>query len=224
MAADSIYCFPGDSLQRAAELLRKGEGGPIPVVRDGSSRRFLGVIAEGEWLRLIRRGKRTELRVRDFLSLPPLICRMGDDLKSYLPAMERFQQPRVPVLHPDGSLAGVFVHPGLTRRQSGAKAMLLGAAAFAIGALVMFLFEPARPGLPLLATGESAAGLGREKGGRRQGRIKQRRQDVRLTATALGGGLAMYAVRGKGSLAKATAMLGMGMLARGLAHGKGEER
>jgi hypothetical protein len=223
MAADPIYCFPGDSLQRAAELLRKSKGGPIPVVRDGSSLRFMGVIAEGEWLRLIDRNRRTVLRVRDFLSLPPLLCRTGDDLRSYLPAMERFQQARVPVLHPDGSLAGVYVHPGLARSQSGAKAMLLSAAAFAIGALVMFLFEPARPGKPL-GPADPQMGLSRGREGQRQGRIRQKRQDVRLTATALGGGLAIYAVRGKGPLAKATAMLGMGMLARGLTHGKGEER
>ena len=206
-----MFCFPGDSLARAAELVRKAGGGPVPVLRDGSTRRFLGVVSEGQWMSRSRRD--TSLRVRDVMTLPAVICRRGDDFTDVVPRMERHGLTRVPVLNNDGSLAGMFVHP--RHRQGLGAGLLLSAAAFAIGALVMLLFEPSpavQAELPETAERRPI---------RRRG--KTRRGELSLTATALGGGLAMYAARGRGSLAKATAMLGMGMLARGLTHAKGDE-
>lgn len=164
-----------------------------------------------------RVGTDKSLRVRDVMTLPAVICRRGDDFAGVVPRMERHGLTRVPVLNNDGSLAGMFVHP--RHRHGLGTGFLLSAAAFAIGALVMLLFEPAPP--PVQATPRELPETADRRPIRR--RAKPRRGELSLTATALGGGLAMYAVRGRGPLAKATAMLGMGMLARGLTHAKGDE-
>ncbi len=164
-------------------------------------------------------GTETPLRVRHVMTLPAVICREDDDFTRIVPRMERHGLSRVPVLNSDGSLAGMFVHP--RHRQGPGTGLLLSAAAFAIGALVMLLFEPSRPAVAGAARALPDPSQQRQPTRRRKG--KARRGGVSLTATALGGGLAMYAVRGRGSIAKATAMLGMGMLARGLTHGKGED-
>ena len=81
----------------------------------------------------------------------------------------------------------------------------------------MLLMEPSRPGV---VPPQAPLPPRTPRPIRRQ--AKARRGELSLTATALGGGLAMYAVRGRGKLARATAMLGMGMLARGLTQVKGE--
>lgn len=106
----------GDSIQRAAQLMRDLDVGLIPVVDDASNRRLRGVITDRDIaIRHVAEGHDSgECRVGDEMSTGDIrTVGPDDDLDTVLSRMSEAQVRRMPVVD-DDRIIGIIAQADLT--------------------------------------------------------------------------------------------------------------
>ena len=113
-------CVPSDAVSRAAEIMMYEDVGPVPVVRDRSSRTLVGLITDRDIaVKVVAAGMDPRLtNVGDVMSKDLVTCRVTDDYSNALHAMARHQVRRIPILNDDGSLAGIISQADIARQSS----------------------------------------------------------------------------------------------------------
>jgi CBS domain-containing protein len=109
MTRDPQVVTPGDTVSRAAQLMREADVGIIPVVDDQSSRRLRGVITDRDIaVRHVADGHTEDCVVEDHMSEG--LSRVGpdDDVADVLRMMQREQVRRVPVVEDGDRLVGII--------------------------------------------------------------------------------------------------------------------
>jgi CBS domain-containing protein len=101
-------CRPGDTLARAAELMRERRTSWLPVI--GAGDRVVGVLtARDACLAAAARGRALDgVPVEAAMHTDVHACSATDDVEDVLVAIQNYRVPRLPVLGPDRALVGVF--------------------------------------------------------------------------------------------------------------------
>ncbi len=102
------YCRPDTNLAAAVEIMWTNDCGFLPVVdMDG---RVAGVITDRDiCIALGTRNQRaSDVFVREVMADRVYGCAAEDDIHTALETMEKHQVRRLPVVNPDGKLAGVL--------------------------------------------------------------------------------------------------------------------
>jgi CBS domain-containing protein/osmotically-inducible protein OsmY len=117
MTANPECCVAGDSITRAAEIMRRENVGPVPVVSAAGSRKLTGIITDRDIaIKVVAAGLDPgSTRVGDIMSREVVTCRVNDDYRDALQSMARHQVRRIPVLNDDGSLAGIIAQADVAR-------------------------------------------------------------------------------------------------------------
>jgi CBS domain-containing protein len=120
MTANPECCVPSDSINRAAEIMRSEDVGPVPVVSEDGTRKLTGIITDRDIaIKVVAAGlDPRSTRVGDIISTDPVTCRVTDDYGSALHSMARHQVRRIPVVNDDGSLAGIISQADIARQSS----------------------------------------------------------------------------------------------------------
>lgn len=107
MTRKVVTCRPGDTLNRAAQLMWDADCGAVPIVDDEG--RLLGMLTDRDiCMAAYTRGlPLSELSVGATMSTQLHSCRPGDSLRSLMDTMTKHQVRRVPVLDEDGKLVGI---------------------------------------------------------------------------------------------------------------------
>jgi predicted transcriptional regulator len=167
-----MCCYPTDTVVRAAEIMRNEDVGPVPVV-DPSSGKLLGLVTDRDiTIQVVARGGDCgSVQVQEIMSSDLITCSVDDDYHSALESMSRHQVRRIPVVHADGTLAGIISQADVARYSSEAEtgsvvedisdassfaitspdtmrssgpSFLVGAACFTLGAACMYMLDPDR--------------------------------------------------------------------------------
>ena len=127
MTAHPACCTPGDTAQRAAELMKEHDCGLIPVVEDTSGNQLVAVVTDRDLaLRVLARGKGADSPVRDAMTDGPDAVHPDDDVSRVEEIMSRAQVRRVPVVDADNKIVGIVAQADLARADQGVSDRKVG--------------------------------------------------------------------------------------------------
>jgi CBS-domain-containing membrane protein len=108
MTRDPKTCRASDSLERAAQIMWENDCGCVPVLDDAS--KIAGIVTDRDvCMAAYTRGAPLHaLGVASAMARDVATCRPGDTLETALRTMRARQVRRLPVLDPDGGIAGLI--------------------------------------------------------------------------------------------------------------------
>jgi CBS domain-containing protein len=118
MTAGPRAILPGDTVRRAADVMRELNIGAVPVVEDLTSKRLSGIITDRDIaVRCSAAGHAPTCFVRQHMTAMPLqTIHADDDVSAVFEEMERAQVRRLPVVTPEGILVGIVAQADLATK------------------------------------------------------------------------------------------------------------
>lgn len=117
MTKEVKACNPGDTLERAAQLMWDGDCGCLPVYAGNGVNRVVGVITDRDiCMSALFQGKALrELPVSGAMAHQLLACKAGDALADVEKTMREARIRRLPVVDEQGALIGIIGLADLAR-------------------------------------------------------------------------------------------------------------
>jgi len=120
MTPNPVCCLPTDGVIRAAELMRRINVGPIPVIENEQPRKIIGIVTDRDLvLKVIAEGfdptttKVTSVMTRDVVS-----CLPDDPLQKAMDLMSELQLRRIPILDQENVILGIISQADIATRQN----------------------------------------------------------------------------------------------------------
>lgn len=118
MTRDPVCCLPDDTVNKAAQTMKREGVGSVPVVEDMESRKLVGILTDRDIaVEVVAMGHdpaRTVLR--DVMSEGLVTCRPEDEVGKALTAMTENQLRRIPVVDEKGCLCGIIAQADVATR------------------------------------------------------------------------------------------------------------
>ena len=118
MTRNPVACAPGDSIARAAEIMKREDVGSIPVVDSDASRRLVGIVTDRDIvIRVLAEGREARTAtVSEAMTSNPATCREEDDVEEAVARMAERQVRRMPVVDAEGRLSGIIAQADIATR------------------------------------------------------------------------------------------------------------
>ena len=118
MTEEVVYCVPGDSVSRAAQLMKTEDIGPVLIVDNEESRKLVGIVTDRDLaLKVVADGRDPNTTtVEDVMTRKLITCRADDDVESALKAMAQYQLRRIPVVDDNMTLIGIISQADVATR------------------------------------------------------------------------------------------------------------
>lgn len=118
MTDNPKYCVPFDTVARAAKLMKTANIGCLPVCANRQSRKLVGIVTDRDLVvTAVADGLDPDrTKIQEAMTPKVFACRADDDIEKALDAMGRLQVRRIPVVDPDGALAGIISLADLAMR------------------------------------------------------------------------------------------------------------
>jgi CBS domain-containing protein len=115
MTADPACCVPGDSVALAAQIMKRNDVGPVPVVSDQNEKRLVGIVTDRDLtLKVLAEGRDPHTtRVDEVMSLSPISCREDENTHRALQLMANHQVRRIPIVDANNRLSGIVAQADL---------------------------------------------------------------------------------------------------------------
>jgi CBS domain-containing protein len=113
-----MTALPGDSVRRAADIMRELNVGAVPVVEDAKSNLLRGIITDRDiTVRCTAEGHAPTCAVKNHMTWLPLETTLPDeDVHEVMAKMERAQVRRIPVVTTEGVLIGIIAQADLATK------------------------------------------------------------------------------------------------------------
>jgi CBS domain-containing protein len=118
MTKDPVYCLPSDAVARAAQLMKKENIGPIPVIKNERTKKLVGIVTDRDLaLKVVADGRDPKVtKVEEVMTREVVTCRPEDDLQKALDAMLEHQLRRIPVVEDGNKLVGIIAQADVATR------------------------------------------------------------------------------------------------------------
>jgi CBS domain-containing protein len=118
MTRDPVCCLPGDSVAKAAQLMKSENIGSIPVIEDKQSQKLVGIVTDRDLALKIVAGAldATATTVETVMTHKVVTCHAEDDLQKALDAMAEHQLRRIPVVDNDNRIVGIIAQADVATR------------------------------------------------------------------------------------------------------------
>jgi CBS domain-containing protein len=194
MTKDPACVVPGDTVVRAAQLMKGEDVGPVLVVKDKKDKELAGIVTDRDVaIKVVAEGKDpNSVRVKDVMTSRPVTCKPEDDLSRALEMMKSKQVRRIPIVDDSDRVVGIIAQADIARKLSGSE------------------------------TGNVVSDVSSKRGffggSRRKSQDSNERWSAatRMAIAAAGGGLMFYGLRSTGRTRKIAATAGAALMARGL--------
>jgi Predicted signal-transduction protein containing cAMP-binding and CBS domains len=123
MTKDPTCCVPGDSVVRAAEIMKQDDVGSIPVLEDRENNKLIGIVTDRDLvINVLAAGKECgSATVQDAMTMYPVSCHAGDSVDHAMDLMATHQVRRIPVVDSKGAIVGIIAQADLATRISKPK-------------------------------------------------------------------------------------------------------
>jgi len=110
MTKNPAFCCPSSSVVKAAATMQQLEIGALPVVLDPSAPRLVGMVTDRDLCLHVVAGGRdpADVWISECMTVDPICCAVGDDIRYALELMEEHQVRRLPVVNPKHEVAGIL--------------------------------------------------------------------------------------------------------------------
>ncbi|OLE50805.1 MAG: hypothetical protein AUG51_26325 [Acidobacteria bacterium 13_1_20CM_3_53_8] len=118
MTKDPVCCLSSDTVNKAAQLMKTENVGPIPVVADEESKRLIGIVTDRDLaLKVVAEAKDAKsTMVDDVMTTGVVACRADDNLQNALKAMEEHQVRRIPIIDDNDRVIGIIAQADIATR------------------------------------------------------------------------------------------------------------
>ena len=110
MTENPVYALPDDTVEKVAQLMKKEDIGPVPVVDDERNKRLVGIVTDRDLaLKVVAEGRDPQTtKVEEVMTRKLITCRPDDDVESAMKAMAQYQLRRIPVVDEANRLVGII--------------------------------------------------------------------------------------------------------------------
>ena len=118
MTKSPVCCLPNDSVAKAAELMKSGNIGSIPVIENEQTQKLVGIVTDRDLaLKIIAEGRDAKsTKVEVVMTHKVITCHADDDLQKALSAMAEHQLRRIPVVDNDHRIVGIIAQADVATR------------------------------------------------------------------------------------------------------------
>ena len=118
MTKDPSCCLRSDTVDKAAQLMKTEDVGPVPVVDDQSTKKLVGIVTDRDLaIKVVAEGRDARnTRVEEVMSSDLVTCRPDDDLQKALDTMGQNQIRRIPVVDDNGGIVGIIAQADVATR------------------------------------------------------------------------------------------------------------
>jgi CBS domain-containing protein len=118
MTKDPVCCLPNDSVAKAAELMKSGNIGSIPVIENEQTQKLVGIVTDRDLALKIVAGAldARSTTVETVMTRNVVTCHAGDDLQTALNAMAEHQLRRIPVVDSNNKIMGIIAQADVATR------------------------------------------------------------------------------------------------------------
>ncbi len=114
MTPNPACITPGETVQQAAEIMRRENVGSLPVVEDHNSKRIIGMITDRDIaIRVIGEGRDGQTRVEAAMTGNPICAKADQDVHDVALLMADNQVRRIPILDEQDRVAGIVAQADL---------------------------------------------------------------------------------------------------------------
>src|SRR6185503_9750716 len=123
MTKDPSFCVPTDTVFEAAQLMKKENVGPIPIVKDKDSKRLEGIVTDRDLaLKVVAEGLDPKAtKVQDVMTTAVISCRPDDNANEVIALMEEHQVRRIPIVDESDRLVGIIAQADIATRMEAPK-------------------------------------------------------------------------------------------------------
>ncbi len=108
MTRDPACCVLSDTAQTVARILCDRNIGSMPVVADQQSRKLVGMITDRDLCcSILAQGLDAKAKIGEFISLPALACREGENIETCERLMQEHQVRRIPIVDAEDCVIGI---------------------------------------------------------------------------------------------------------------------
>ncbi len=118
MTKDPAFCLTGDTVDKAAKLMKQEDVGAIPIVDTPQSKMLLGIVTDRDLaLNVVAEGRDSHsVKIEEVMTRNPVTCREGDDVNNAMEAMADHQIRRIPVVDQHNRMVGIISQADLATR------------------------------------------------------------------------------------------------------------
>ena len=118
MTENPVYALPDDTVEKVAQLMKKEDIGPVPVVDNEQNKRLVGIVTDRDLaLKVVAEGRDPQTtKVEEVMTRKLITCRPEDDVESAMKAMAQYQLRRIPVVDNDDRLVGIISQADVATR------------------------------------------------------------------------------------------------------------
>ncbi len=123
MTQDPSCLTPEDTLVQAAQLMKRENVGPIPIIEDHQTKVLVGIITDRDIvIKAIAENRPAETtKIRAVMTPNPVCAFPDDDLDDVLDRMESNQVRRIPVVDRNNRLLGIIAQADVATRLDNEK-------------------------------------------------------------------------------------------------------
>ena len=117
MTTNPTCCTAGDSVRKAAEVMKNEDVGAVPVIDDAASKKLVGIITDRDIvLNVVAANKGFDTRIEDVMTRNPVTCRPDDALQHAMDRMSQHQVRRIPVIDGKDRIVGIISQADIALR------------------------------------------------------------------------------------------------------------
>ena len=110
MTKKPVCCLPNDLVTKAAELMKSGHIGSIPVIENEQTKKLVGILTDRDLaLNVVADGLDVKsTKVESVMTHKVVTCGPEDNLQKAVDAMSKHQLRRIPVVDSDNMILGII--------------------------------------------------------------------------------------------------------------------
>lgn len=118
MTPNPVCCLPTDSVKRAAELMKRENVGPIPVIENEQTRKLVGIITDRDLVvKVIAEGcDASSTLVESVMTRKAVSCRLDDPLQKAMDLMSEHQLRRITIVDKANVILGIISQADIATR------------------------------------------------------------------------------------------------------------
>jgi len=118
MTKDPVVCLPNDLVSTVAQVMKKEDVGPVPIVENWQTKKLVGMVTDRDLaVKMVGEGRDIKTtKAEEVMSRGIVTCHAEDDLQMALDAMSENQLRRIPVVDGKDGIIGIISQADVATR------------------------------------------------------------------------------------------------------------
>ncbi|SRR6266498_6159195 len=118
MTEDLVFCTPGDTVSKVAQLMKREDIGPVLIVDNEQAKTLVGIVTDRDLaIKVVGEGRDPQnTRVEDVMTRKLITCHADDNVENAMKAMAQYQLRRIPVVSENMKLVGIISQADVATR------------------------------------------------------------------------------------------------------------